>query len=1332
MKKLFSRIETKIDNTSKEPSNYVGKVFTLGKQNYTVEEVIAEGGFAVVFLVKGSNGKRYALKRMYVNNDFDLNVAKREIQIASNLSGHKNIIGYVDASITPTSNGVYEVLLLMSHCKSDVLQMMNARLQTGFSEAEVLQIFCDMVEAVSRLHFCQTPISHRDLKVENILLSESGHYVLCDFGSATAKVLNPETQGVPAVEEELHKYTTLSYRSPEMVDLYSGQTIGTKADIWALGCLLYKLCFFSLPFGESTLAIQSGNFSIPDNSKYSKGIHNLIRYMLEPDQEKRPDIFQVASVAFALAGKDCPKVPVPSLEQLPSAQMESEIKKVPVKILKQPVAPIVEGTSVAPRQRPKGGPAKGGVLSIPIRASPTPTTAKRPAAPSPSPASGDHSNVFLNPLPPPPTPQSNRESQIGKTPEPSPHLPVPTQVFFPPTSPCHSASTNENPATTPTCQPPVTPSGIPPSSNSSSREGIGPEAVLFPPSGYPDPFHEGEGTIAGFPMASNASAPTSSGKLEASASQSIEMLSPPGSPTNSSSRVHRRNVSDTSAFNKVFVNDTSQFLAPYQASVKSREIESPESPESYKTLGGQKGGLTGNIDQKPPGVSASHNELSKVSSLPGTDRAALSMSEEVADWNPFHECSKSENLSEDQFFGAEFDKIRRGSQSSISNVKSRESLVMTYSDTAEDPFSSAPFSLPSSRQNSCKEKSSSKKSSSGESRTSRKEWKEITPEVIQPDKPSSEEASVSNLHLSPPFVRAPAEDRSKYEKLTYDVADSSSDDSDSSNSNQDQQDDSKIQKDLKNSQLNSSSRKKGTTPLQSRIVREVCNSNVYLSDDSIGSASDLRNNTNDEREEYESEGESDEKTTRKSANLSRHSRRRSFNEQHSPNTCGSSAYHAECESASTHDENNSTPTLSRRKKEKVVQSSTLNNEEESDLFVGHQYGEKPLLADDELDSFEGDFSSGSGSPRLESPNKTSKNQWPTQPNVDVFALAPFPAVSTKDNLKSEQPLIVKEGSLVDLGESTETVKEVLDNSLLTNVRGSTPISADNDRGQSTEDLFGSPPFHSHASENPFRDVVSRTTPNCASLSPSSQTPKMEPSSIVLKVVNSSGPKLHESRSVDVVSSSGSTPSDVFFTKFKSVPGTSYSGEGSKDCSGKSVKADLFGATPFTCEVRSSTQVSCPSSLSLSHSSHDMAQSWHSQSHKDINCVSVAALKNHPEGDPSLPLAKKDWYDKEGREGKYHLIDGARSPGKPNILPGKSSQKNKIVSTSSNKKAKSSKKASEKIGGFQNMSFEDFSSDDPGELPSEVSNQFEVRRHDSSRVVDLERKGSLKRRSNPFS
>lgn len=45
---------------------------------------------------------------------------------------------------------------------------MNQRLQTGFTEAEVLQIFCDTCDAVSRLHQRKTPIVHRDLKVRHL------------------------------------------------------------------------------------------------------------------------------------------------------------------------------------------------------------------------------------------------------------------------------------------------------------------------------------------------------------------------------------------------------------------------------------------------------------------------------------------------------------------------------------------------------------------------------------------------------------------------------------------------------------------------------------------------------------------------------------------------------------------------------------------------------------------------------------------------------------------------------------------------------------------------------------------------------------------------------------------------------------------------------------------------------------------------------------------------------------------------------------------------------------------------------------------------------------
>ncbi|NXG08282.1 BMP2K kinase, partial [Sakesphorus luctuosus] len=314
---------------------------------------------------------------MCVNNVPDLNVCRREITIMKELSGHKNIVTYLDCAVNAVSDNVWEVLILMEYCRAgQVVNQMNQRLQTGFTEPEVMRIFCDTCEAVARLHQCKTPIVHRDLKVENLLLNDSGNYVLCDFGSATNKYLHPQKDGVNMVEEEIKKYTTLSYRAPEMINLYGGKPITTKADIWALGCLLYKLCFFSLPFGESQVAICDGSFTIPDSSRYSHGVHCLIRYMLEPDQERRPDIFQVSYFAFKIAKKDCPvsninNSPVPSTLPEPMTASEAAARKSQIKArITDTVGPTE--TSIAPRQRPKANAstAPSGVLSIQSAATP--------------------------------------------------------------------------------------------------------------------------------------------------------------------------------------------------------------------------------------------------------------------------------------------------------------------------------------------------------------------------------------------------------------------------------------------------------------------------------------------------------------------------------------------------------------------------------------------------------------------------------------------------------------------------------------------------------------------------------------------------------------------------------------------------------------------------------------------------------------------------------------------------------------------------------------------------------------------------------------------------
>jgi AP2-associated kinase len=59
-----------------------GGPWTVGRKTVHFEDVIAEGGFGVVFLVKHKDsGRQLTLKRMYVNNDKDLAVCKREINI---------------------------------------------------------------------------------------------------------------------------------------------------------------------------------------------------------------------------------------------------------------------------------------------------------------------------------------------------------------------------------------------------------------------------------------------------------------------------------------------------------------------------------------------------------------------------------------------------------------------------------------------------------------------------------------------------------------------------------------------------------------------------------------------------------------------------------------------------------------------------------------------------------------------------------------------------------------------------------------------------------------------------------------------------------------------------------------------------------------------------------------------------------------------------------------------------------------------------------------------------------------------------------------------------
>ncbi|XP_059617361.1 uncharacterized protein LOC132262196 isoform X1 [Phlebotomus argentipes] len=997
MKKIFSKFEKneKLESvTNRESSNYIGKAFTVGRSTVTVEDILAEGGFAMVFLVKSNNGSaRYALKRMYVNNDYDLNVAKREIQIASNLNGHKNIIGYIDSSISHTGNGVYEVLLLMPFCKNHMLAMMNARLQSGFTEPEVLQIFCDICEAVSRLHHCQTPIIHRDIKVENILLSDSGSYVLCDFGSATAKILNPNVQGVTAVEEEIKKYTTLSYRAPEMVDLYTGRNITTKADIWALGCCLYKMCFFTLPFGESTLAIQSGNFVIPDNSKYSRGLHRLIRYMLEPDMEKRPNIYQVSQIAFGLAGRENPvqnlhKLPAPSLDSLPEPQFEADQKRsaavqgAPKTPKSTSVLVPESGTSVAPRQRPKA-------------------SASHAAAPGQLPIA----------LPPSPSPRNTLSSPVPTTEAPNEAFTAQFSAAFP---------QNDEVAV--------------PRSNTGGKGAKAEHLDSLFQTNYPDPFRESGGESAGPP-------PTAGASCESLPTTSQDVMGPlVGTPTKPPQMLvtpkvgHRRNMSDTSAFNKVYASETSQFLAPFDTSGKNRQDStSPIATVGVNFSSEQNMHFTANVattttKQHPTDLNLSSPITEKVKQV-GSEKIVKNM----AAWNPFEDSFSQ--MSEDHIFGAEFDKIRhQGSQSSLNNqvktppgqnnpvtVASSGSGAISRVESEEkggmddDPFGSAPFSLPVALREKAKAvAASTKKSGARAKRWTLQSDVQASPSEIRASLlDTEEEASLrrdengdeesDNGETDKSFNRTPLQDRTKYEKLKSNYV--TSDDSDTEFAGGEsvkrisfkQIVAGNIQEKLVNVYQKVDKSHLGKVPIVRKLkgAKKVKGKEAGAKEtdvgrtgdgedddkDSIGSASDLRDDMIDEFE------------TKIAPDVRNRIRGLDDAISESIKTCGSSAYHAECESVTTHEDDVSRVVSARRKivkkrRELHPEADQLSPPEEEDDNI-HKYGDKPLLLDDELDYDSENVDEAS--PEVAEAEKTADEE-------DVFAMAPF-----KLPLKSKLP-----------------------------------------------------------------------------------------------------------------------------------------------------------------------------------------------------------------------------------------------------------------------------------------------------------------------------------------
>ncbi|KAI8068413.1 kinase-like domain-containing protein [Gongronella butleri] len=289
-----------------------GTRLQVGKYRVIIHNFFAEGGFAHVYLARIEGKQGYVvLKRVAVPDAERLATVEKEIAFMRRLGDHKYITRYYESRIDPLPIGGYEALILMEYCPGGgVIDLMNRRLQQRLTEPEILSIFNCVCQAVAYMHYCQPAVLHRDLKVENILILGQDHYKLCDFGSAAlsnGSHVPTSLQEIQHIQDDIQRHTTLQYRAPEMVDLYQKKPINEKADIWALGVLLYKLCYYTTPFEQQgELAILNAHYQIPSNPPFSAGMRQLIMSMLRENQNDRPNIYQVVKHVADLMHMECP------------------------------------------------------------------------------------------------------------------------------------------------------------------------------------------------------------------------------------------------------------------------------------------------------------------------------------------------------------------------------------------------------------------------------------------------------------------------------------------------------------------------------------------------------------------------------------------------------------------------------------------------------------------------------------------------------------------------------------------------------------------------------------------------------------------------------------------------------------------------------------------------------------------------------------------------------------------------------------------------------------------------------------------------------------------
>ncbi|KAL9884190.1 nek2 isoform 1-T2 [Glossina fuscipes fuscipes] len=256
-------------------------------KDYEVVSVIGNGSFGTCFKVREKvTGNIFAWKGIDYDefSDCQRELLISEIRVLRQLQ-HPNIVQYYNHLINPEAKSLF---IVMEYCEGGDLAHWIAKARTErkrFEESYIWRILYQVCRALQVCHnkIKEGTILHRDIKPANIFLDVNGNAKLGDFGLARMLRRN---------ESFADTFVgTPYYMSPEIV---KGNKYDRKSDVWAVGCLIYEMCALAPPFKGRQFAQLSTNITVGKYNKipsiYSENLQNIIKFMLEVENDQRPSI----------------------------------------------------------------------------------------------------------------------------------------------------------------------------------------------------------------------------------------------------------------------------------------------------------------------------------------------------------------------------------------------------------------------------------------------------------------------------------------------------------------------------------------------------------------------------------------------------------------------------------------------------------------------------------------------------------------------------------------------------------------------------------------------------------------------------------------------------------------------------------------------------------------------------------------------------------------------------------------------------------------------------------------------------------------------------------